>query len=72
MGVGTPRDIREAVKRGVDMFDCVLPTRLARHHTAVTAEGNLNFKRATYKFDFGPVEEGCECLTCSEFSRAFS
>lgn len=71
MGVGTPRDLEAAVLRGVDMFDCVLPTRLARHHVGVTHEGNLNLRKAHFKFDFGPLEEGCECLTCRKFSRAY-
>ncbi len=71
MGVGTPRDLREAVARGVDMFDCVLPTRLGRHHVAVTSQGNLNLLKAIYKFDFGPLDEKCGCLTCREFSRAY-
>jgi queuine tRNA-ribosyltransferase len=71
MGVGTPRDLREAVARGVDMFDCVLPTRLARHDTAITSEGNLNLKKAIFKFDFGPLQEGCECPACRNFSRAY-
>lgn len=71
MGVGTPRDLREGVARGVDMFDCVLPTRLARHHVAVTQEGNLTLLRARFKTDFSPLDEGCECLTCREYSRAY-
>ena len=71
MGVGTPRDLRECVARGVDMFDCVLPTRLARHHVAVTSEGNLTLLRARFKTDFAPLDENCACLTCREYSRAY-
>jgi queuine tRNA-ribosyltransferase len=71
MGVGTPRDLREAVASGVDMFDCVLPTRLARHGVAVTEEGNLNLVNAKHKTDFGPVDASCECPTCREYSRAY-
>ena len=56
MGVGTPRDLREAVARGVDMFDCVLPTRLARHGVAVTDKGNLNLLNARFKRDFTPLD----------------
>jgi queuine tRNA-ribosyltransferase len=71
MGVGTPRDLRECVARGVDMFDCVLPTRLARHHTAITSNGNLNLLNAKFKTDFAPLDENCTCLTCREYSRAY-
>jgi queuine tRNA-ribosyltransferase len=71
MGVGTPRDLREAVARGVDMFDCVLPTRLARHHVAVSDEGNLNLINARFKRDFAPLDPSCSCLTCREYSRAY-
>lgn len=71
MGVGTPRDLRECVARGVDMFDCVLPTRLARHHVAVTSEGNLTLLRARFKTDFAPLDENCSCLACREYSRAY-
>jgi queuine tRNA-ribosyltransferase len=71
MGVGTPRDVREAVARGVDMFDCVLPTRLARHHVAVSEAGNLNLVNTRFKRDFTPLEPSCSCLTCREYSRAY-
>ncbi len=71
MGVGTPRDLREAVARGVDMFDCVLPTRLARHGVAVTESGNLNLMNARFKNDFGPLDATCECSTCHEYSCAY-
>jgi queuine tRNA-ribosyltransferase len=71
MGVGTPRDLKECVARGVDMFDCVLPTRLARHHVAITEAGNLNLLKATFKRDFTPLDADCECLTCREYTRAY-
>ena len=71
MGVGTPRDLREAVARGVDMFDCVLPTRLARHDVAVTNEGNLNILNARFKTDMNPLQEGCGCVACNGFTRAY-
>ena len=71
MGVGTPRDLRECVSRGVDMFDCVLPTRLARHNVGLTREGQLNLLNAKYKTDFAPLDESCACPTCKGFSRAY-
>jgi len=71
MGVGTPRDLRECVSLGVDMFDCVLPTRLARHHVAITDEGNLNLLRGKFKFDFTPIDETCTCYACRNFTRAY-
>ena len=72
MGVGTPRQIYEGVKRGIDMFDCVMPTRLARHGTAfVTGGGTLAVKSAVCREDFGPVDENCSCYACRNFSRAY-
>ena len=72
MGVGTPRQIYEGVKRGIDMFDCVMPTRLARHGTAfVTGGGTLAVKGARCREDFGPVDEKCDCYACRNFSRAY-
>lgn len=71
MGVGTPRDLRECVSLGVDMFDCVLPTRLARHHVAITEEGNLNLLRGKFKLDFTPIDETCSCYACQNFTRAY-
>ena len=71
MGVGTLRDLRECVARGVDMFDCVLPTRLARHAVAVREDGNLNLCNARFKTDFAPLDESCDCETCREYSRAY-
>jgi queuine tRNA-ribosyltransferase len=71
MGLGTPPQIVEMVARGIDMFDCVLPTRLARNGTAFSAEGTLNLKNNPYRLDERPIEEGCECSTCRQFSRGY-
>jgi len=71
MGVGTPLDIIEAVARGVDMFDCVLPTRNARNGQLLTSEGAINIKNAQYAEDDGPADPACGCYTCSNFSRAY-
>jgi queuine tRNA-ribosyltransferase len=71
MGVGTLRDLREAVARGVDMFDCVLPTRLARHGVAVLPEGNLNLMNAKFKHDFSPLDEDSTCEASREYSKAY-
>lgn len=71
MGVGTPRDLRECVARGVDMFDCVYPTRLARHGTALTSEGKANLGNARFKLDMGPLDAECGCPTCTTHSRAY-
>jgi queuine tRNA-ribosyltransferase len=71
MGVGTPEDIIEGVRRGIDMFDCVLPTRLARHQTALTMNGRLNLMNAIHAGDARPVDEECPCYTCRHFSRGY-
>jgi queuine tRNA-ribosyltransferase len=71
MGVGTPLDIIEAVARGVDMFDCVLPTRNARNGQLLTSEGPLNIKNAQFAEDDGPADPACQCYTCRNFSRAY-
>jgi queuine tRNA-ribosyltransferase len=71
MGLGTPPQLLELIARGVDMFDCVLPTRLARNGTAFTAEGTLNLKNAEFTTQKGPIEEGCGCPACAEFSRGY-
>lgn len=71
MGVGTPWDIAHAVSHGVDMFDCVMPTRNARHGQLYTRSGVLRIKNARFKTDFRPIEEGCECPACVTSSRAF-
>ncbi|MDK2981281.1 MAG: queuine tRNA-ribosyltransferase [Chloroflexota bacterium] len=71
MGVGTPYDLIEAIYRGVDMFDCVLPTRLARHHAAQTLQGRMNLANAAYIRDERPIDPECTCYTCTHFSRAY-
>ena len=71
MGVGKPEDILYAVEQGVDMFDCVLPTRNARNGQLFTKNGTMNIKREEYRLDDRPVEEGCDCYTCRNFSRAY-
>ncbi len=71
MGLGVMHQMAECVARGVDMFDCVLPTRIARHGTAITRHGNVAIKAAKWAYDQGPVEEGCECYCCQNFSRSY-
>lgn len=71
MGVGTLHDIWRAVKLGVDMFDCVLPTRLARHAHVLVPGGHLNLKNATYRSDASPIDPDCRCMTCQSHSRAY-
>ena len=71
MGVGDPIDIIEGVIRGVDIFDCVLPTRIARHANAFTKYGKINLKNAKFKEDFTPIEEGCDCYACQNFTKAY-
>jgi len=71
MGVGTPEDLVECVARGVDMFDCVFPTRLGRNGGALTRTGRLNLRNARFADDPGPLEPGCTCYACTHFSRAY-
>ena len=71
MGVGTPEDLVNCVMRGVDVFDCVLPTRLARHGSAWVKGERLNIRNARFKNDPAPLEEACMCYTCAHFSRAY-
>ena len=71
MGVGDPIDILEGVIRGVDMFDCVLPTRLARHGNAFTRSGKINIKNLKFKEDFTPIEDGCDCYACKHYTKAY-
>lgn len=71
MGVGTPRQIVEGILRGIDMFDCVLPTRMARNGSAYVPDGTIPVKAARYKEDFSPIMPGCTCYTCTHFSRAY-
>lgn len=71
MGVGTPGNILEAVSRGVDLFDCVMPSRNARHGHLFTKDGIINLNNEKYKNDLSPIEEGCQCPTCQRHSRAY-
>ena len=71
MGVGTPEDLLNGVLRGVDIFDSVLPTRLARHNAAMTRTGRLNLVNAVFTRDQRPIDENCACYTCSQYSRAY-
>jgi queuine tRNA-ribosyltransferase len=71
MGVGSPEDFFECVARGIDLFDCVLPTRIARNAALLTAAGRINLRNAQFAEDPHPIEEGCGCYTCRNFSRAY-
>ncbi len=71
MGLGSPEDLVEGVAHGLDMFDCVLPTRIARNGALLTWTGRLNIRNAQYERDPRPIEEGCDCDTCQRFSRAY-
>ena len=71
MGAGTPEDLVECVGRGIDMFDCVLPTRNARNGQLFTSEGRINIKNARYAEDDGPLDPACGCYTCRAHSRAY-
>jgi queuine tRNA-ribosyltransferase len=71
MGLGTPAQLVELVARGVDMFDCVLPTRVARNGTAFTRKGSISIKGGAQKSDFRPIEEDCDCFACRHFTRAY-
>ena len=71
MGVGTPEDIVECIDRGIDMFDCVMPTRNARNGTIFTTSGRLNIKSSRYKKDTKPLDEKCSCYTCQHYTRAY-
>lgn len=71
MGVGSPDDLVEGVRRGIDMFDCVLPTRIARHGTVFIPGGKLVVRNAKYARDFAPIDETCDCYTCRNYTRAY-
>jgi queuine tRNA-ribosyltransferase len=71
MGVGFPEDIVEGIKRGVDLFDCVAPTRMGRNGSAFTPTGRINIKRAEYRNDPRPLDDSCDCAACARFSRAY-
>lgn len=71
MGVGSPEDMLQAISQGIDIFDSVFPTRNARHNTVYTKKGKVNIGKEKFSHDFGPMDEGCECYTCSKFSLAY-
>jgi queuine tRNA-ribosyltransferase len=71
MGVGTPEDLLRGVELGIDMFDCVMPTRNARNGHLFTSRGVVRIRNARHKLDAGPVDPNCECYTCTNFSRAY-
>lgn len=71
MGVGSPEDLINGIMRGVDIFDCVLPTRLARHQAAFTHDGRINLMNSVNARSFSPIDEGCQCYTCRHFTRAY-
>ena len=71
MGVGFPEDLVEGVKRGIDLFDCVAPTRMGRNGAAFTVDGRINIKRAEYRIDTRPLDEECDCAACRRFTRAY-
>ena len=71
MGVGDPIDMLEAVERGIDMMDCVLPTRIARHGNAFTKDGKLNIRNLKYREDFTPIEVDCDCYACKHYTKAY-
>lgn len=71
MGVGFPEDLVEGVRRGVDLFDCVAPTRMGRNGAAFTSDGRLNIKRAEFRTDPRPLDESCDCAACTRFSRGY-
>jgi queuine tRNA-ribosyltransferase len=71
MGVGTPEDLVEAVRRGIDMFDCVMPTRNARNGHLFTSAGVIRIRNSQYQLDTGPLDESCQCYTCQHYSRSY-
>ena len=71
MGVGTPEQLVQCIDFGIDMFDCIMPTRLARHGTYFTSTGEMHIKNTAYKEDPNPIDEHCTCYTCRHYSRAY-
>lgn len=71
MGVGTPEDLLEGVARGIDMFDCVMPTRIARHGAVFTSEGRITIRNAEFERDFTSLDHDCDCYVCENYSRAY-
>ena len=71
MGVGAVNDLLEAVSLNIDMCDCVLPTRIARHGTLMTSQGRINIRKAMYKDDFTPLDPACDCYCCRNYTKAY-
>jgi queuine tRNA-ribosyltransferase len=71
LGIGKPEDLVDAIRSGCDLFDCVAPTRMARNGALHTKKGRINISNAQFKDDFGPIEKGCECYTCKNYTRAY-
>ncbi|MCB5495931.1 tRNA-ribosyltransferase family protein, partial [Mediterraneibacter gnavus] len=71
MGVGNPIDLIECAIRGIDMYDCVLPTRVARHGAIMTSRGRLNINNEKFKYDFTPLDPECDCYACKNYTRAY-
>jgi len=71
MGVGDPDDLAEGISRGIDIFDCVMPTRIARHGAALSHDGRMSLRNAQYRAQNRPLEDECSCYTCQHFSRAY-
>ena len=71
MGVGSIDYLLEGIAKGIDMFDCVLPTRIARHGTLMTSQGRVNIRRAQYQDDFTPLDPECDCYTCKNYTKAY-
>jgi queuine tRNA-ribosyltransferase len=71
LGIGEPEDLFDGVERGIDLFDCVAPTRHARHGQIYTPTGRVNITNATFREDFAPIDPECPCYTCAEFTRAY-
>jgi queuine tRNA-ribosyltransferase len=71
MGAGTPDYILEGVEKGIDMFDCVYQTRMARHGMALTDDGNINLRNQKYQTDFTPIQSGCQCYACRNYTKAY-
>ena len=71
MGIGAVNDILVAIEKGVDMVDCVLPTRIARHGTLMTSNGRINIRKQIYKDDFTPLDENCDCQCCRNYTKAY-
>jgi queuine tRNA-ribosyltransferase len=71
MGVGFPDDLVEAVRRGIDLFDCVAPTRMGRHGTAFTRDGTVQLRKGTFRLDRTPLDDTCRCPACTDYDRAY-